>query len=79
MVSPHIKSRQIIRLRSINMETVKVYVYPDGMVYEDPPSWSSDDYEMREAPYCEQCDELMEPHYGEPFASCNCKTIEWYL
>jgi len=63
---------------SRRMETVKVYVYPDGMVYEEPPSWASDDYEVREAPYCEECDELMEPHYAEPFASCSCKTIEWY-
>jgi hypothetical protein len=65
-------------LGSRRMETVKVYVYPDGMVYEEPPSWASDDYEVREAPYCEECDELMEPHYAEPFTSCSCKTIEWY-
>lgn len=61
-----------------SMLTLKVYVYPDGEVYVEPPSWRSDDYEVREAPYCVDCDLFMDPHYGEPFASCSCKTIEWH-
>lgn len=69
---------EIAEEEAVSAGVVKVYVYPDGMVYEEPPSWASDDYEVRYAPYCKDCDELMEPHYAEPFASCSCKTMEWY-
>ena len=56
-----------------------VYVYPDGEVYEEePPNWKSDDYEIRKQGACEQCGQPIIPHYGEPFASCECYTQEWY-
>lgn len=55
----------------------KVYVYPDGSTYDAPPSYMSDDYEVRETDLCEQCDEELTIHYGEPFASCKCGTQEW--
>lgn len=58
---------------------VKVYVYPSGEVFDLPPAWMSDDYEIRYTVYCDICDELMEPHYAEPFISCGCKTMEWYI
>lgn len=58
---------------------MKVYVYPNDEVYESPPEWMSDDYQVREQGYCEECDSDIVPHYAEPFASCNCGTREWYI
>lgn len=60
------------------MEMKTVYVYPDGEQYDEPPSWKSDDYEVRQTDLCTSCDTELEPHYGEPFASCECGTSEWY-
>ncbi len=62
------------------IDLIDVYVYPDGDVYEEeePPSWKSDDYEIRKQGACGQCGEPIVPHYGEPFASCQCGTQEWY-
>jgi|GEM_PF-896302 len=57
---------------------IDVYVYPDNEQYHEPPFWKSDDYEKRKTTSCERCDEEMNIHYGEPFASCNCGTSEWY-
>jgi len=56
-----------------------VYVYPDDEVYNHPPEWKSDDYQVRLAGQCLTCEEQITPHYGEPFASCECGTAEWYL
>lgn len=56
----------------------EVYVYPDKEVYTNIPDWKSDDYEIRKTTYCEECDELLQPHYAEPFASCECRTMEWH-
>lgn len=56
----------------------KVYVYPDDENYESPPSWKSDDYEVRQTDLCTRCDTEYHIHYGEPFASCECWTSEWY-
>lgn len=60
------------------MDLKTVYVYPDGEQYDEPPSWKSDDYEVRETALCETCDTELEIHYGEPFASCECGTGEWH-
>ncbi len=57
---------------------IDVYVYPDDEVYEEPPSWKSDDYEIRKQGACEICGQPIVPHYGEPLASCDCCTQEWY-
>lgn len=57
----------------------KVYVYPDGEQYDEPPTWKSDDYEVREGGYCETCDEELTIHYAEPFASCRCGKRPWEL
>lgn len=57
---------------------INVYVYPDDEVYEEPPSWKSDDYEIRKQGDCEVCGCPIVPHYGEPLASCECYTQEWY-
>ena len=59
-------------------ERYKVYVYPDGEQYEEPPSWKSDDYETRETALCATCDEELQIEGGKPFASCPCGTQEWY-
>jgi len=59
-------------------ELFTVYVYPDGEVYEHPSTWKSDDYQERKTAYCNKCESMIEPHYMEPFASCNCGTQEWY-
>lgn len=56
----------------------RVFVYPDGTVVTEPLSYMSDDFEVRLAPHCPLCNEMMEPHYAEPFASCSCVTMEWY-
>ena len=56
----------------------KVYVYPNGEVYDTPQQNMSDDYEVRETDFCEVCEEFLIPHYAEPFASCNCGTMEYY-
>lgn len=56
----------------------KVYVYPDDDVYDEPQPDKSDDYMIREKGYCDKCDSEIIPHYGEPIASCNCGTMEWY-
>lgn len=57
---------------------IDVCVYPDGEAYQKPPSWKSDDYEVRKQGYCGQCDQSIVPHYSEPFASCECYTQEWH-
>lgn len=54
----------------------KVYVYPDGSVFELPPAWMSDDYEIRYTEYCEECDLKIEPIYAEPLGVCDCGTVE---
>jgi len=54
-----------------------VYVYPNGEVYEEPPSNMSDDYESRHTCICRVCGHIFEPHYNEPLASCLCGTVEW--
>lgn len=58
---------------------VKVYVYPTGDNHEEPPTWMSDDYEVRYTKRCEVCDEDYHIHYKEPFASCSCGTTDWYV
>lgn len=63
-------------------DTVLVRVYPDGTQhtledYPQPCEWMSDDFEIREAPYCEVCEENFQIHHCEPFASCGCYTMEW--
>lgn len=55
-----------------------VYVYPDGEIYDEPPSWKSDDYEVRQTRLCETCDEELTVEYSEPFAHCKCGTQEWH-
>jgi hypothetical protein len=59
-------------------DAIPVYVYPDGEVYDNIPQYKSDDYEIRGQGYCPECDGPIVPHYGEPFASCECGTQEWY-
>ena len=61
-----------------NPELTEVYVYPDGEQYDTPPTWKSDDYQKRETMLCEKCDNELQVHYGEPYASCECGTTEWY-
>jgi len=51
-----------------------VYVYPDQEVYDEMPSWKSDDCEVRVTKYCHVCDELMEPIYGTDVLRCECCT-----
>lgn len=58
---------------------VEVYVYPDGEQYEQPPSWKSDDYEVRKTELCVKCDNILTIHYSEPHASCECGTREWIM
>lgn len=53
-----------------------VYVYPDGEIYDEPPSWKSNDYETRQTQLCETCDEELTIEYNEPFAHCKCGTQE---
>lgn len=55
-----------------------VCVYPDDEQYTKPPSWKSDDYELRATAPCEECDDELDIHYQEPLASCACGTQEWY-
>ena len=55
-----------------------IYIYSDGESYDKPPSWKSDDYDIREKGHCERCDSDIIPHYCEPFASCDCMTQEWF-
>jgi hypothetical protein len=62
---------------------LKVRVYPDGSNhliedYPTPCSYMSDDYETRDTAYCEECDSNLHIHHGEPLASCDCGTQEWY-
>lgn len=57
---------------------MKVYVYPDNEQYENPPSWKSDDYEVRETELCQTCDTVLEIEYQKPFATCLCHTQEWH-
>jgi hypothetical protein len=54
----------------------KVYVFPDGEVYEIPPTWKSDDYEIRYVKYCEKCDSTVVPFHGEPLGACACGIVE---
>jgi len=56
----------------------KVCVYSDDEHYEEPPEWKPGDYEVRETETCETCGEEIAPHFGEPFATCECGTQEWY-
>jgi hypothetical protein len=58
--------------------TVEVCVYPDGVQYDEPQRCRSDDYEKRKTAHCEDCGTNLDVHYGEPFASCECGTTEWY-
>lgn len=60
------------------MDYTKVFVYVDNTCSEEPLEWMSDDYAVRYTQNCEQCGYLLEPHYDEPFASCECGTREWY-
>lgn len=64
------------------MLTSKVFykLWPDDSYapVDEIVTWKSDDYEIREAGFCNTCDEEIIPHYGEPFASCSCGTQEWY-
>ena len=65
----------------MNMLLVRVYPTVDNPLIEDWPNpclWTSDDYTVRETAYCEDCDSVLHVHYGEPFASCDCGTTEWY-
>ena len=65
----------------MNMLLVRVYPTGDNHLIEDWPNpciWMSDDYTVRETAYCEDCDSVLHVHYGEPFASCDCGTTEWY-
>ena len=59
-----------------NLETV--YVYCTGDQYSEMPSFMSDDCERRQTGYCDVCEQELQLHYGEPFASCDCGTMEWY-
>lgn len=61
------------------LDTFKVYVFPDGEVYQELPTWKSDDYEIRLSTHCDKCDETITPYYMKPFASCDCGTQDWYL
>lgn len=60
-------------------DLINICVYPDGTQSEKPLDFMSDDYERRQTAYCEVCDNELTVHYGEPFASCECGTTEWYL
>lgn len=55
-----------------------VYVYPDDENYDEPQAWKGDDYETRQTDLCKLCNTEYHIHYGEPFASCECWTSEWY-
>lgn len=59
----------------------KVAVFPDGEIYslDELPSWKSDDYEIRHQGFCYVCDSTIDPHWGEPFATCKCCQQEWYI
>lgn len=54
-----------------------VYVTMDDTNHYERPD-EGRDYEKRVQGYCPTCDGPIEPHYGEPFASCECGTQEWY-
>jgi hypothetical protein len=66
-------------LEDLRAGCAKVYVFPDDEIYEEAPSWKSDDYEIRYQGFCNTCDSTIDPHWSEPFASCNCGTQEWYI
>ena len=59
-------------------DLITVYVYPDGENYEEPPSWKSDDYFIRQTSICTVCDTVLDLEYEGPFGSCKCGTTEWY-
>jgi hypothetical protein len=61
------------------MDLETVYIYPDGSNYDEPPSYMSDDYLVRQTTLCEVCDTLLDISYDEPIASCKCGGQEWYL
>lgn len=69
---------------NLDMTTLfKVRVYPNGdnhilLDWPNPCTYMSDDYEVRETAYCEECDSFLHVHHGEPFASCDCCKTEWY-
>ena len=62
---------------------MKMRIWPNGqhqMIVGDDkiPEGLGDDYVIRETAYCEDCGRYIVPEHGEPFASCNCGTTEWY-
>jgi hypothetical protein len=64
------------------MDTFLVRVWPDNtqqQIEEESYSYMSDDYEIRVSSICDSCSEVLQIHYNEPFASCSCKTQEWYF
>jgi len=61
------------------MELLTVYVYPNGDNYAEPPSYMSDDYEIRQTTLCEECDTVLDITWNEPIASCMCMDQEWCL
>ncbi len=63
------------------IEYYYVRVWPDGTqqdIVETPFTHKSDDYEVRQTMLCQTCDQELQVEYGEPFASCDCGTQEWY-
>lgn len=59
-------------------DLIDVCVYPDGTQSYEPLDFMSDDYERRQTAHCAVCDNDLAIHCGEPFASCDCGTTEWY-
>lgn len=61
---------------------MRICIWPDGewCLLEELTEMShrSDDYEVREGAVCRTCFGIIVPHYGEPFADCECGTQEWY-
>lgn len=63
---------------------MKIRIWPDGefqfLLTEDTPLyyWKSDDFVVREGEVCKDCETMIVPDYDEPFASCQCGTMEWY-
>jgi hypothetical protein len=68
-------------LEKLKKDCEKVAVFPDGEIYsiDDIPSWKSDDYELRYQGFCTVCDSTIDPHWGEPIASCECFAQEWLI
>ena len=75
MVAGSNPARPAISIEELMLDTrYKIYVYPDNEIYEQPPSWKSDDYETRDTALCLECDEELRVEYAKPFASCACGT-----